>query len=74
MRSIGLATRVVQLIDGNDVDYKTGAMIYRTDDVYNFVDGRPYSWTLAGDGRYFDVAAVAHEVYGAIGFALSKAT
>jgi glycerophosphoryl diester phosphodiesterase len=29
-------------------------MIYQTNDVYNFVDGRPYSWTLAGDGRYFD--------------------
>lgn len=54
MRSIGLATRAVQLIDGNDVDYRTGAMIYKTNDVYNFVDGRPYSWTLAGDGRYFD--------------------
>jgi glycerophosphoryl diester phosphodiesterase len=54
MRSIGLATKVVQLIDGNDVDYRTGAMIYRTDDVYNFVDGRPYSWTVGGDGRYFD--------------------
>ncbi|MEP6506190.1 MAG: glycerophosphodiester phosphodiesterase family protein [Betaproteobacteria bacterium] len=53
MRSIGLATKVVQLVDGNDTDYKTGAMIYRTDDVYNFVDGRPYSWTLAGDPRYF---------------------
>ena len=44
---------MVQLIDGNDVDYKTGAMIYATSDVYNFVDGRPYSWTVAGDGRYF---------------------
>ena len=53
MRSIGLATRVVQLIDGNDVDYKTGAMIYQTSDVYDFVDGRPYSWTVSGDGRYF---------------------
>jgi len=53
MRSIGLATRAVQLVDGNAVDYKTGAMIYRTDDAYNFVDGRPYSWTLAGDGRFF---------------------
>lgn len=53
MRSIGLQTRVVQLVDGNDVDYRTGAMIYQTSDVYNFVDGRPYSWTLAGDGRYF---------------------
>ncbi|NML45190.1 glycerophosphodiester phosphodiesterase [Ramlibacter sp. G-1-2-2] len=55
LRSIGLATKVVQLVDGNDVDYRTGAMIYQTSDVYNFVDGRPYSWTLAGDGRYFGV-------------------
>jgi glycerophosphoryl diester phosphodiesterase len=53
MRSIGLAARVVQLIDGNDVNYQTGAMIYQQPDAYNFVDGRPYSWTLAGDGRYF---------------------
>jgi len=53
MRSIGLATKVVQLVDGNDTDYRTGAMIYKTDDVYNFVDGRPWSWTLAGDPRYF---------------------
>ena len=53
LRSIGLKTKVVQLIDGNAVDYKTGAMIYQTDDVYNFVDGRPYSWTLSGDARYF---------------------
>jgi glycerophosphoryl diester phosphodiesterase len=52
-RSIGLKTEVVQLIDGNDVDYKTGALIYQTSDVYNFVDGRPYSWTVAGDARYF---------------------
>ena len=54
MRSIGLNTRLVQLVDGNDVNYATGAMVYKTDDVYNFVDGRPYSWTVAGDGRYFD--------------------
>lgn len=54
MRSVGLQTRVVQLIDANDVDYSTGAMIYRTNDDYNFVDGRPYSWTISGDGRYFD--------------------
>ncbi|MBG6080937.1 glycerophosphodiester phosphodiesterase family protein [Rubrivivax gelatinosus] len=55
MRSIGLATKVVQLIDGDDVDYKTGKMIYSgPNDVYTFVDGRPYSWTVAGDGRYFD--------------------
>jgi glycerophosphoryl diester phosphodiesterase len=53
MRSIGLEARAIQLIDGNAINYETGEMIYETDDVYNFVDGRPYSWTLAGDGRYF---------------------
>jgi len=53
LRAAGLLTKVVQLVDGNDVNYKTGEMIYQTNDVYNFVDGRPYSWTLAGDGRYF---------------------
>ncbi|AEK61924.1 glycerophosphodiester phosphodiesterase family protein [Collimonas fungivorans] len=53
MRAAGLNTKMVQLVDGNDVNYKTGEMIYQTSDVYNFVDGRPYSWTLAGDGRYF---------------------
>ena len=55
MRAAGLDTKVVQLVDGNDVDYRTGQMIYQTDDVYNFVDGRPFSWTLTGDGRYFGV-------------------
>lgn len=54
MRSVGLNTRMVQLIDGNDVNYATGTMIYQSNDVYNFVDGRPYSWTVAGDGRFFD--------------------
>jgi glycerophosphoryl diester phosphodiesterase len=53
MRFAGLATKVVQLVDGNDVNYRTGAMIYQTNDSYNFVSARPYSWTLAGDGRYF---------------------
>jgi glycerophosphoryl diester phosphodiesterase len=55
MRSVGLAAKAVQLIDGNDVDYKTGAMIYLQPDYWNFVDGRPYSWTVNGDGRFFDV-------------------
>ncbi len=55
LRSIGLKTKVVQLIDGNDVNYETGEMIYQTNDKYNFVDGRPYSWTLSGDPRYFGV-------------------
>jgi glycerophosphoryl diester phosphodiesterase len=53
MRSIGLKARAIQLIDGNDWNYQTGEMIYKTDDAYNFVDGRPYSWTVSGDGRYF---------------------
>jgi glycerophosphoryl diester phosphodiesterase len=53
MRTAGLNTRLIQLIDGNDVNYKTGEMIYEQPDHWNFVSGRPYSWTLAGDGRYF---------------------
>ena len=53
MRSIGLATRVVQLIDASGVDYRTGELIFRTDDAKTFTDGRPYSWTLAGDPRTF---------------------
>ena len=55
LRSAGMLAKAVQLIDGNDVDYKTGAMIYVQPDYWNFVDGRPYSWTVAGDGRFFDV-------------------
>ena len=52
-RSAGLKTKAVLLIDGNGVDYETGAVIYRTDDSATFVSGRPYSWTLAGKGNYF---------------------
>ncbi|GGC68133.1 glycerophosphodiester phosphodiesterase family protein [Undibacterium terreum] len=55
LRSAGMKAKAVQLVDGNDVNYKTGEMIYKTNDVYIFVDGRPYSWTLAGDARYFGV-------------------
>ncbi|MDQ0012076.1 glycerophosphoryl diester phosphodiesterase [Variovorax boronicumulans] len=53
LRSAGLKARAVQLVDGNDIDLKTGAMIYVTKDVYTFVDGRPYSWTLAGNPKWF---------------------
>lgn len=53
MRAKGVATRMVQLIDGNAVNYRTGEMIYETSDAYAFVDGRPYSWTVAGDPRWF---------------------
>jgi glycerophosphoryl diester phosphodiesterase len=53
LRSAGMRTRAVQLIDGNDIDFRTGEMIYATSDEYTFVSGRPYSWTLAGDPRFF---------------------
>lgn len=55
LRSVGIKSRMVQLIDANDWNFKTGEMIYQSNDEYNFVDGRPYSWTVAGDGRYFGV-------------------
>lgn len=55
MRAIGLKSKVVQLVDGNDWSLKTGEMIYQQSDASNFVDGRPYSWTVAGDPRYFGV-------------------
>jgi glycerophosphoryl diester phosphodiesterase len=55
LRAAGLKTKAVQLIDGNDYDFKNGTVTYASDDVFNFVDGRPYSWTLAGDARFFDV-------------------
>ncbi len=38
--------RMVQLIDADKVDLKTGALFY---EVYS----RPYDWTLAGDGRLY---------------------
>jgi glycerophosphoryl diester phosphodiesterase len=53
LRSAGLKARAVQLVDGNDVNYETGEMIYVTKDAYTFVDGRPYSWTLAGNPKFF---------------------
>ena len=49
LRAHGLKTKVVQLIDGYDVDFKTGAVIYN-----EIVDSRPYDWTVAGDPRWFD--------------------
>lgn len=47
MRSKGSALKMVQLIDADDVDLKTGALTY----VAPF--DRPYDWTVAGDGRLF---------------------
>lgn len=49
MKSKGLKTRLIQLIDGDGVDMKTGAMTYAVP-----VE-RPYEWTKAGDKRNFDV-------------------
>ncbi len=53
LKSKGVKVPLIQLIDGNDINFETGEMGYKTDDVYNFVDGRPYSWTVSGDGRFF---------------------
>ena len=53
LRSIGLQTRAVQLVDGNGVNFKTGETIFITDKPNTFVSGRPYSWTVAGDPRSF---------------------
>jgi glycerophosphoryl diester phosphodiesterase len=53
MRAKGVQARMVQLIDGNAVNYQTGEVIYQTNDDYAFVDGRPYSWTINGDPRWF---------------------
>jgi glycerophosphoryl diester phosphodiesterase len=49
MRSKGTTLRMVQLIDGDSVDLKTGAVTYAVP------SDRPYDWTLAGDKRNFDV-------------------
>ncbi|RZI72996.1 MAG: glycerophosphodiester phosphodiesterase [Variovorax sp.] len=49
MKSKGLKTKLIQLIDGDGIDMKTGAMTYAVP-----VD-RPYEWTKAGDERNFDV-------------------
>ncbi|SAL16877.1 glycerophosphodiester phosphodiesterase family protein [Caballeronia humi] len=49
LRSHGLKTKVVQLIDGYDVDYHTGSVIYN-----EITDSRPFDWTVAGDPRWFD--------------------
>ena len=48
MRSKGSKLRMVQLIDGDSVDLKTGAV------TFDVPSDRPYDWTLAGDKRNFD--------------------
>ena len=53
LRKVGMKSKAVQLIDGNDINYKDGSMGYITSDEWTFISGRPYSWTLAGDARTF---------------------
>ncbi|EJQ8214526.1 glycerophosphodiester phosphodiesterase [Salmonella enterica] len=53
LRKHGLNTKVTQLMDGNDVDYYSGKVIYNTGDYRTFVSGRPFSWTIAGKPDYF---------------------
>lgn len=48
MRKLGLKTKVVQLIDGADIDYATGAITYEALD-----SAKPFSWLQAGDPRTF---------------------
>lgn len=47
MRSKGLKTKVVQLVDGNDIDFKTGRITYAAP------FDRPYDWHKSGDMRLF---------------------
>ena len=47
MRSKGSTLKMIQLIDADDVDLKTGALTYAAP--YD----RPYDWKLAGDTRLF---------------------
>jgi glycerophosphoryl diester phosphodiesterase len=49
MRSHGLETRQVQLIDGNRVDFKNGKVL--NDDI---TSSRPFEWTVSGDPRLYD--------------------
>jgi glycerophosphoryl diester phosphodiesterase len=49
MRSHGLETRQVQLIDDHGVDFKTGKVLYD-----NIANARPFDWTVSGDPRNFD--------------------
>jgi glycerophosphoryl diester phosphodiesterase len=54
MRKIGLKTKVVQLIDGTDIDYRSGAITYTSPD-----SAKPFSWLQAGDPRTFAAMVTA---------------
>ena len=47
MRSKGLKTRMVQLVDGDDIDLKAGKITYA------IPFDRPYDWCKSGDTRLF---------------------
>ena len=47
MRGKGLNTRLIQLIDADDYDLKTGKL------TYTLPFDRPYDWTKSGDARLF---------------------
>ena len=47
MRNKGLKTRMVQLVDGYDIDLKTGTIIYA------LPFDQPYDWRKSGDTRLF---------------------
>lgn len=49
MRALGLNVRMVQLIDADWYDYKTGGLSYAAP------WDRPYDWTKAGDTRLYSV-------------------
>ena len=49
MRSHGLETRQVQLVDGNGIDFRTGKVLLN-----NVTNSRPFDWTVAGDARQYD--------------------
>jgi len=49
MRSKGLNTRMVQLVDGDDYDFKNGGV----DNPDTSVFARPYDWAKAGDTRKY---------------------
>ena len=53
LNKAGMKAKAVQLVDGNDINYQDGSMVYITADEWTFISGRPYSWTLAGDARTF---------------------
>ena len=53
LRKAGMKAKGVQLVDGNDINFQDGSMVYITNDEWTFISGRPYSWTLAGDARTF---------------------